>query len=142
MAFAPVRIERENWSGEGDLTQALVEAVAALEQVAFRRVEDAPASRADGSFNFLCNEIFVAFRIRRELAVRRLLRVLPAPVVVHRPSLTLAGLEDVLTRTPGIGPPDYSDEALLQYLRAARVIPAYQTRGPKVVEMVRIYEVK
>lgn len=142
MAFAPVRIERENWSGEGDLTAALVERIAALEQVAYLRVEDAPASRADGSFTFICNEIFVAFRIRRALGVRRLFGVLPAPAVVHRPSLTLAGLEPVLAQAPGIGAPNYSDEALLQYLRSERVIPAYQTRGPKLVEVVRIYEVK
>ncbi len=142
MAFEPVRVEREQWSGEGDLTATLVDRLAALEQVAFLRVEDAPASRADGAFNFICNEIFVAFRVLRALGVRRVAGVVPVPVIVHRPSLTLAGLERLLSQIPGIGTPDYSDSTLLQYLRAERVIPAYQTRGPKLVEMVRIYEVR
>jgi hypothetical protein len=39
-----------------------------------------------------------------------------------------------------IGAPDYSDEGMLQYLRAERVIPPYQTKGYKIVELVRIYE--
>ena len=29
---------------------------------------------------------------------------------------------------------------MLQYLRTERIVPAYQTRGFKVIEMVRIYE--
>jgi hypothetical protein len=40
-----------------------------------------------------------------------------------------------------VGAPDYGDEGMLQYLRAERIIPPYQTRGYKLVEMVRIYEV-
>jgi len=54
--------------------------------------------------------------------------------------MTLAGLEAVLTGIPEIGAPDYSDEGMLQYLRTERVIPPYQTRGYKLVELVRIYE--
>ena len=46
----------------------------------------------------------------------------------------LAGIQDV-------GEPDYSDETMLQYLRTERIIPPYQTRGYKLVELVRIYEV-
>ena len=42
---------------------------------------------------------------------------------------------------PDIGAPDYGDEGMLQYLRAERIIPPYQTKGYKLVEMVRIYEV-
>jgi hypothetical protein len=30
---------------------------------------------------------------------------------------------------------------MLQYLRSERIIPPYQTRGYKLVELVRIYEV-
>jgi hypothetical protein len=30
---------------------------------------------------------------------------------------------------------------MLQYLRTERVVPPYQTRGYKLVELVRIYEV-
>ena len=29
---------------------------------------------------------------------------------------------------------------MLQYLRAERIVPPYQTRGYKLVELVRIYE--
>ena len=39
-----------------------------------------------------------------------------------------------------VGAPDYSDDAMLQYLRTERVVPPYQTRGYKIVELVRIYE--
>ena len=65
----------------------------------------------------------------------------------------LAADEYVLTRVPvgilrfggtgieGVGAPDYGDEGMLQYLRAERIIPPYQTRGYKLVEMVRVYEV-
>ena len=30
---------------------------------------------------------------------------------------------------------------MLQYLRAERIVPPYQTRGYKLVELVRIYEI-
>ena len=53
----------------------------------------------------------------------------------------MAGLEAALTAIPDVGAPDYADEGMLQYLRAERVIPPYQTRGYKLVELVRIYEV-
>jgi hypothetical protein len=52
----------------------------------------------------------------------------------------MAGLERVLAGIPGIGEPDYFDENMLQYLRAERIIAPYQTRGYKLVELVRIYE--
>jgi hypothetical protein len=137
----PIHIDREAWSGDGDFTAALVEKLAGIEQVGFVRVEDAPASRPGPAFNFICNEIYVAFRVQRILAVRRVLDVLPLPAIVHRTSLTLGGLEQLLSAMDGIGPPDYSDARMLQYLRAERQGLAYQARGPKLVEMVRIYEV-
>jgi len=56
-------------------------------------------------------------------------------------ALTLPGLEAALTAITDVGAPDYGDEGMLQYLRAERIIPPYQTRGYKLVEMVRIYEV-
>ena len=49
-------------------------------------------------------------------------------------------LEAWLTALPVVGAPDYSDQAMLQYLRTERIIPPYQTRGYKIVELVRIYE--
>ena len=54
--------------------------------------------------------------------------------------MTLAGLETALTGMDGVGAPDYGDGGMLQYLRAERIVPPYQTRGYKLVELVRIYE--
>ena len=53
---------------------------------------------------------------------------------------SLDGVEAALAAAPEIGPPDYTDEGMLQYLRTQRIIPPYQTRGYKLVEMVRVYE--
>ena len=38
-----------------------------------------------------------------------------------------------LTALPDVGAPDYGDEGMLQYLRAERIVPPYQTRGYKLV---------
>jgi hypothetical protein len=54
--------------------------------------------------------------------------------------MTLTGLAAVLEGSDGIGPADYGDEGMLQYLRTERIIPPYQTKGYKLVELVRIYE--
>ena len=50
-------------------------------------------------------------------------------------------VRSVAAALDGIGEADYSDEGMLQYLRTERVVPAYQTRGYKLVELLRIYEV-
>ena len=55
--------------------------------------------------------------------------------------MTLTGLETALTALQDVGAPDYGDGGMLQYLRAERIVPPYQTRGYKLVELVRIYEV-
>ena len=54
--------------------------------------------------------------------------------------MTLNELGSHLGRVEGVGEPDYSDDGLLQYLRTERIVAPHQTRGFKVVEMVRIYE--
>ena len=141
MAFAPVQVDRDAWSGDGDLTAALVQRLTGIEQVQFVRVEDAPPSRDGAGFNFICNEVYVAFRIQRTLELRWTFG-LPLPAIGRRRSLTLGRLVELLAATDGIGAPDYEDAAMLQYLRSERVVPAYQTHGPKVVEMVRIYEAR
>jgi hypothetical protein len=46
-----------------------------------------------------------------------------------------------LTALADVGAPDYADEGMLQYLRAERIVPPFQTRGYKIVELVRIYEI-
>jgi hypothetical protein len=105
------------------------------------RVENAPATRSDADYNFISNELYVAFAtVEREERIKRF-GVLPASRTISEKSMTLSGLEAVLTAMAGIGAPDYSDEGMLQYLRAERIVPPYQTRGYKLVEMLRIYEV-
>ncbi len=135
-------VDRDAWSGEGDLTTALVEHLAGIEQVAFVRVEDAPASDSGAAYTFICNEIYVVFRIQRTIQLRRILHFLPVLAIVLRKSLSLAGLEQLLSALPDIGAPDYADGGMLQYLRSERILAPYQSRGPKQVEMVRIYEAR
>jgi hypothetical protein len=66
--------------------------------------------------------------------------ILPGARTVTEKLMTVAELEQALTVLPGIGAPDYADGGMLQYLRAERIVPPYQTRGYKLVELVRIYE--
>ncbi len=94
-----------------------------IETVELVRVEDALASRSEADYNFISNEIFVAFAIEmRKERVRRL-GFLPATRTVAVKAMTMAGLEGELAAIPEIGTPDYSDEGLLQYLRTERIIP-------------------
>jgi len=136
-----VPLDKNGWSGEGEFTQRLLDLFEQIPEIAGIRVEDAPASRSEADYNFVSNEIFVAFADRTDAAPPRrfgLFRRKPGPVPK---AMTIAALEAALTAIPEIGAPDYSDEAMLQYLRTQRIIPPYQTRGYKLVELVRIYEV-
>ena len=134
-------VDRSKWSGEGAFTERLVDALQQIEQIALVRVEDAPASRSDADYQLISNEIYVLFQtiVRRE-AVRRF-GFLRLSRVVDEKAMTLAGLEATLGSSPEIGSADYSDEGMLQYLRTERILPPYQTRGYKLVELVRVYEV-
>jgi hypothetical protein len=133
-------LDASAWSGEGELTQRLIEAIGALHEVASLRVEDAPATRADSLFSFISNEMFVLFSTIPRTVRTRKFGLIPASSVVQEKAMTLGALEASLAADPVIGAPDYADEGMLQYLRAERIIPPYQTRGYKVVELVRIYE--
>ena len=62
-------LDTTRWSGEGVFTQTLIDAFQRLDQVARLRVEDVPSSRSDVEYNFISNELFVAFRTR-DRAVR------------------------------------------------------------------------
>jgi hypothetical protein len=104
------------------------------------RVEDAPASRSEADYSFISNEIFVVFAIRRSEERVRRFGILPGTRTVATKAMTIDGLEVALGAAAEIGPPDYADAGMLQYLRAERIIPPYQTRGYKLVELVRIYE--
>ena len=55
--------------------------------------------------------------------------------------MTMSSLEAALAGIPDVGAPDYSDDSMLQYLRTERIVPPYQTKGYKLVELVRVYEV-
>jgi len=137
----PFELDSSKWSGEGTFTQLLLERLRDVEAVRFVRVEDAPATRSDADYNFISNEIYVGFAtVERQERIKRF-GVLPGVRTVTDKALTLPGLEAALAGIADVGAPDYGDEGMLQYLRAERIIPPYQTRGYKLVEMVRIYEV-
>ena len=137
----PSDIDATKWSGEGTFTQVVIDRLRELESIQSVRVEDAPATRSDADYNFISNEIFVAFTTGvREERIKRF-GILPATRAVPHKMMTIADLEKVLTALEDVGTPDYADEGMLQYLRAERIVPPYQTRGYKIVELVRIYEV-
>ena len=137
----PLELETSAWSGEGTFTQLLLERLGDVAGVRFVRVEDAPATRSDADYNFISNEVYVGFdTIERKERIKRF-GLLPGVRTVAEKAMTMPGLEAALTGIDGVGPPDYGDEGMLQYLRAERIIPPYQTRGYKLVEMVRIYEI-
>jgi len=132
-------LETTGWSGEGAFTQRVVDALQTIDGVAFVRVEDAPASQTGVGFSFLCNEVFVRFETHHRIQHHRWLGLIPVQRKVCEPALRLSDLEAALAGRPGIGSADYSDENMLQFLRVERIVPPYQTRGYKQVEMVRIY---
>jgi hypothetical protein len=132
--------DRVKWSGEGAFTQILIDRLEQIPEIAALRVEDAPASRSEADYNFVSNEIFVAFATTARQEPTRWFGFLPGSRMVLDKAMTIPGLEAALTGVEGIGPPDYSDEGMMQYLRTERIIPPYQTRGYKLVELVRIYD--
>jgi hypothetical protein len=133
-------VDTSKWSGEGTFTQVLLERLGQIESIAFIRVEDAPASRSEADYNFMSNEIFVAFAERSHTERIKRFGVLPGTRTVTGKAMSMVDLELTLTESENIGAPDYSDEGMLQYLRSERIVPPYQTRGYKLVELVRIYE--
>lgn len=134
-------LDTSKWSGEGTFTQLLVDHLQTIDAVALVRVEDAPASRAEADYNFISNEVYVAFAtVTRKERVRRF-GFLPASKTHEDKAMTLAGLEAALAAIAAIGTPDYTDEGMMQFLRTERIVPPYQTRGYKLVELVRVYEV-
>ena len=136
----PPEVDASNWSGEGTFTQLLIDRLRELPSVRSIRVEDAPASRSEADYNFISNEVFVDFAASdRRLATKRF-GFLPGSRTVTEKAMTMAQLETALAAIAGVGAPDYADEGMLQYLRTERIVPPYQTRGYKLVELVRVYE--
>ena len=132
--------DTSKWSGEGTFTKTLIDRLSEMSTIALVRVEDAPASRSEADYNFISNEIYVVFATTSSQERVRRFGILPSTRTVTAKVMTIAGLEAALTAEEGIGAPDYADDGLLQYLRTERIIPPYQTRGYKLVELVRIYE--
>jgi hypothetical protein len=137
----PSELDTSAWTGEGTFTQLVIDRLREMDAVSLVRVENAPSTRSDADYNFISNEVYVGFAtVDRQERVKRF-GLVPASRTVTEKAMTLAGLEAALAATPDIGAPDYGDEGMLQYLRAERIIPPYQTKGYKLIEMVRIYEV-
>jgi hypothetical protein len=134
-----MQVESAGWGGEGTFTAVLLDALRAIEPIEFMRVEDAPASRAEPGYAFISNEIYVTFKTDSKTERRRRLG-LPWPARVDVKQMTLGELATRLGTAEGVGEPDYHDDGMLQYLRTERIIAPYQTKGYKVVEMVRVYE--
>lgn len=133
-------VQSDGWTGEGEFTQKIIDRLGSVEQVTGVKVENAPSTRSDADYNFVANEIFVTFATYERVEVTKHFGVLPSRKRVFEKALTLTGLAAVLEGSEGIGPADYGDEGMLQYLRTERIIPPYQTKGYKLVELVRIYE--
>lgn len=132
-------VDSAGWTGEGTFTPVLLEALQGVETIEFLRVEDAPASRADAGYALISNEIYVRFRTTRRVVSSRLGGLLQTRADV--PVMTLGQLGERLGTTNGIGEPDYQDDGMLQFLRTEVLVAPYQTKGVKVVELVRVYEV-
>lgn len=137
----PLDIDREGWSGDGDLTQLLIDWLSEQPAVDFLRVEDAPSSRTETGYNFISNEIFLKFATRARSERTRLWGVLPLRRMVADKLMTITELDAALTADPELPAPDYADESMIQFLHTERIIPPYQTRGYKLIELVRLYEV-
>ena len=136
----PCEVDASKWSGEGTFTQVVIDRLREIEAIRTVRVEDAPSTRSDADYNFISNEIYVAFQtVERSKPVKRF-GLFPGTRTVAGKAMTIGGLEQALTALADVGAPDYGDEAMLQYLRTERVIAPYQTRGYKIVELLRIYD--
>ena len=133
-------IDVSQWSGEGTFTQLLIDRLKGIDGLTLVRVEDAPASRSEADYNFMSNEIYVVFETGTRKEPIRWLGLFPLAHDVSYKKMTVRDLEHHLAAITDIGSPDYSDDGMLQYLRTERIIPPYQTKGYKLVELVRIYE--
>ena len=135
-----MELDTSKWSGEGSFTQALIDCLKQIDGLSLVRVEDAPASRSEADYNFMSNEIYVVFETATREEPTRRLGLFPGTRSVAYKKMSVADLEKALASVPEIGPPDYADQSMLQYLRTERIIPPYQTKGYKLVELVRLYE--
>jgi hypothetical protein len=137
-----MHVDSEGWSGEGAFTQNVLDRLRVVEEVAALKVEDAPSTRSEADYNFIANEIFVTFATVQRDEPAKLLGTFKTTRRVSAKVMTFDDLVKLLEQSEGIGQADYADEGMIQYLRTERVIPPYQTRGYKLIELLRIYESK
>jgi hypothetical protein len=135
------QVDTTRWSGEGQFTQTILDRLKEIESIARIRVEDAPSTRSEADYNFISNEIYLGFAVRTRTEPATRFGFWPASRSVFEKLMTLPELEAVLTNSESVGPPDYADGGMLQYLKTDRIIPPYQSRGYKLVELIRIYEI-
>ena len=135
-----MEINPERWSGEGDFTHQLVDWFSRQATISALRVEDAPSARSEVEYNFISNEIYLEFVTRERVERRRLWGFIPVRRAVAEKLMTLERLGDDLAADPDLGAPDYADGGMIQYLHVERIVPHYQTRGYKLIELVRVYE--
>jgi hypothetical protein len=135
-----VQKDLSKWSGEGTFTQSLVNLLGERDDIDHLRVEDAPATRSDADYNFISNELYVVFSTVSRTDTGRRFGLLPIRRTFVEKRLSIEKLAEWLAAQTGVGAPDYKDEGMIQYLRTERIVPPYQTRGYKLVELVRIYE--
>ena len=137
-----MQVDSAGWSGDGAFTQTVLDRLRTIEEIAAMKIEDAPATRSEADYNFIANEIFVTFALIDKHEPFKRFGFLPGTRRVLEKVMTFERLAEVLENSEEIGPPDYADAAMLQYLRTERIIPPYQTKGYKLVELLRIYESK
>ena len=137
-----MQVDSEGWSGEGTFTQVVVDRLRQVEQVAVLKVEDAPATRSDADYNFIANEIFITFATEDRFEPFKVAGIFTSRRRVSAKAMTFDALVKLLEESDGIGSADYADDNMIQYLRTERIIPPYQTKGYKLVELVRIYEAR
>ena len=87
-----MEVDSTRWSGEGTFTLVLLDSLRGLSGLETIRVEDAPATRSEASYNFISNEIFVRFLVRRRREVSRRFGFLPVTRSVADTAMTLANL--------------------------------------------------
>ena len=138
--MTPVEVDLSRWSGEGTFTRTLIGVLRQFEEIQLIRVEDAPASRAEAGYSLISNEVYVGFRRLQRVEEVRRFGFLRSTRRVAEKGMTLATVEAALGSVEEVGAPDYADTGMLQYLRTERVIPPYQRKGHKQIELVRIYE--
>lgn len=134
-------VNRDKWSGEGNFTEELLAWLSSRSDIVFVRVEDASSTRTDVDYNFISNEVYVQFRVCERLDQHRFLGIIPVRRIVLEKTMTLSQLDTTLASESELGTSDYADEGMIQYLHTERMIPHYQTKGYKLIELVRIYEV-